>query len=71
MNAPARKLRSRDLQARSGVVGKTLGRWVKGGVLPEPMRINRLRYWDEAELDRVDSARGSSPLLAQTTRPFG
>jgi len=32
-------------------------RWVDKGILPKPMVINKLRYWDEDELDRRDQER--------------
>jgi hypothetical protein len=36
---------------------RTIDRWVKKRILPEPEYINGLRYWDESELDRCDAAR--------------
>jgi predicted site-specific integrase-resolvase len=47
----ARKLTSRVLQARYGVVDRTIDRWVEAGILPVPMRINKIRYWDETRKD--------------------
>jgi predicted site-specific integrase-resolvase len=38
--------------ARYGVVDRTIDRWTKAGILPEPLVINRRRYWDEEELER-------------------
>ena len=53
----ARKLNSRALQQRYGVVTRTIDRWVEAGVLPPPMVINKIRYWDEAELEARDRDR--------------
>jgi DNA-binding transcriptional MerR regulator len=43
--------------ARYGVTSRTIDRWLETGVLPQPMRINKVRYWDEAALDAADLAR--------------
>jgi predicted DNA-binding transcriptional regulator AlpA len=53
----SRKLTSRALQQRYGVVDKTIDRWVATGVLPEPTRINGNRYWDEEEVEQRDRER--------------
>jgi len=55
----ARKLTARALQERYGVVDRTLDRWVKAGILPEPMRINHRRYWDSDEVEARDRARSA------------
>ena len=52
-----RKLTARALCERYGVVSKTIDRWTETGILPKPMRINRYRYWDLAELEAFDRAR--------------
>jgi len=53
-----RKLRTQDVCARYGYVcSRTVDRWVDKGILPKPMVINKLRYWDEDELDRRDQER--------------
>jgi predicted DNA-binding transcriptional regulator AlpA len=56
----SRKLTSRALQQRYSVVNRTIDRWVETGVLPEPLRINRIRYWDEAEIEQLERDRMSS-----------
>jgi predicted DNA-binding transcriptional regulator AlpA len=56
---PSRRLPTRDVCARYGVVARTVDRWVETGVLPKPMRINRVRYWDLLELEEFDRARMS------------
>ena len=60
----ARKLTARALQERYGVVDRTLDRWVKAGILPEPMRINHRRYWDEAQVEERDRARSERAIAA-------
>jgi predicted DNA-binding transcriptional regulator AlpA len=52
-----RKLPTRALCERYGITTRTIDRWVEAGVLPQPFRINRARYWDEAELEAADRAR--------------
>jgi predicted site-specific integrase-resolvase len=46
-----RKLTSRALAERYGVCSRTLDRWTEAGILPEPMRINKVRYWDVQEIE--------------------
>jgi hypothetical protein len=52
-----RKLTCRALTERYGVVDRTIDRWVATGVLPEPMRINSIRYWDLDELEEFERER--------------
>jgi predicted DNA-binding transcriptional regulator AlpA len=52
-----RKLTSRAMSLRYGVSGKTIDRWTEDGILPSPMRINNVRYWDEEEVDQRDRER--------------
>jgi predicted DNA-binding transcriptional regulator AlpA len=52
-----RLIDSADLCARYGRVARTLDRWIESGDLPKPIYIRKLRYWDEAELDKFDDAR--------------
>lgn len=52
-----RKLTCRALTERYGVVDRTIDRWVATGVLPEPMRINSIRYWDLGELEEFERER--------------
>ena len=53
----ARKLTSRALQQRYGVVDRTIDRWTEAGILPEPLRINKIRYWDETEIEKRERER--------------
>jgi DNA-binding transcriptional MerR regulator len=48
---------ARRLCERYGVVPRTIDRWLEVGLLPEPLRINSIRYWDEAEIDQRDRER--------------
>ena len=61
----ARKLTSR-LQARYGVVDRTIDRWVEAGILPVPMRINKIRYWDETEIEQLERERMAKALSIAT-----
>ena len=58
-----RKLRAQAVCARYGISTKTVDRWVQTGILPAPMVINNVRYWDEDEIDRRDAER-----MAETNR---
>jgi DNA-binding transcriptional MerR regulator len=45
---------------RRGVTTKTLDRWVDAGILPEPDRINKRKYFDpntEPRRDRDDTTK--------------
>jgi DNA-binding transcriptional MerR regulator len=59
-----RKLTSRALQQRYGVVDRTIDRWTEAGILPEPMRINKVRYWDEQEIEQLDRERAAKAIDA-------
>jgi predicted DNA-binding transcriptional regulator AlpA len=56
-NFPNKMLTSRSLCERYGVVAKTLDRWVQAGILPQPMWINRRRYWDVKDVETFDRDR--------------
>ena len=45
-------LPARDVLARYGIVDRTADRWVESGILPDPIRINNRRYWDEEALEQ-------------------
>jgi DNA-binding transcriptional MerR regulator len=60
----SQKLTSRALQQRYGVVDRTIDRWTEAGILPEPMRINKVRYWDEQEIERLDRERSAKAIGA-------
>jgi predicted DNA-binding transcriptional regulator AlpA len=47
----------RVLQQRYGVSDRTIDRWLETGILPEPLRINKVRYWDEAEIETAERKR--------------
>ena len=44
---------------RYAVTDRTIDRWLKLGILPEPLRINRYRYWRVADLERFERERVS------------
>jgi hypothetical protein len=55
-----KRLRSRDVRARyNDISERTLSRWERDPVLgfPQPMVINRRKFWNENELDAFDAAR--------------
>jgi hypothetical protein len=37
-------------------------RWVEAGILPEPMRVNRVRYWDLDQLEEMERERMAKAL---------
>jgi hypothetical protein len=45
-----RMLPTRLVCKRYCIVDRTINRWIDKGILPEPLRINGLRYWRESEL---------------------
>jgi hypothetical protein len=53
-----RKIPSRMVQQRYSVSDRTLDRWLRDPKMgfPEPVYINRRRYFEEAELDDFDRA---------------
>lgn len=45
---------------RYGVTDRTIDRWLERGILPEPLRINRYRYWRVSDLERFERERMSA-----------
>jgi len=39
------------------------------GILPEPMRINNVRYWDEIEIEQRERERMSAVVNLKPTAP--
>jgi predicted DNA-binding transcriptional regulator AlpA len=54
------KLQTRALCERYGVTTRTIDRWVETGVLPQPFRINRVRYWHEGDVEAFDQSRATA-----------
>jgi hypothetical protein len=54
------KLTTRHLCERYGIVSRTVDRWTEARILPEPLRINRYRYWDLDEVEQRERE-GMSP----------
>jgi hypothetical protein len=52
-----RKLTTKLLCERYSVCDRTIDRWTETGVLPKPMVINRIRFWDEEEIEARDQER--------------
>jgi DNA-binding transcriptional MerR regulator len=57
---PSRKLPARAVADRYGVSLKTVDRWLETNLLPAPLRINRYRYWDLADLEAFEQSRMSA-----------
>ena len=55
---------TRDVCTRYGRSDRTIDRWIQEGVLPKPVRIQKLRYWDKADLDQRDEARKAGVAAA-------
>ena len=49
-------MQSRQVRAALGDVSDmTIWRWVKAGILPEPIKINSRNYWRQSEVIRLQS----------------
>jgi predicted site-specific integrase-resolvase len=46
-----RKVTVRYICERFGIVDRTVDRWIETGILPEPIYINKRRYFDLQEVD--------------------
>ena len=57
-----RKLPTRLMCERYGVVDRTINRWEKTGVIPQAEWINGRKYWDEERVEKRDRER----MLVQT-----
>jgi predicted DNA-binding transcriptional regulator AlpA len=68
MHQPAtdRLLRSRAVQERYGITDRTLDHWLADPELgfPQPLIINRLRYFREAELASWERQRAAETASA-------
>jgi hypothetical protein len=56
-----RKVPARYLCQKYGVVDRTIDRWVATGILPQPVYINKIRYFDLEEVDRRMANRNEGP----------
>jgi hypothetical protein len=63
-----RKLPTRLMCERYGVVDRTINRWEETGVIPHAEWINGRKYWDQEEVEKRDHER----MLVQTGKgkPF-
>jgi predicted DNA-binding transcriptional regulator AlpA len=52
-----RLLSLRFVCQRYNVADRTIDRWLESKILPEPIRINRLRYWRLSDLERFERER--------------
>ena len=55
----SRKLTSKAVAERYDVTIRTVERWTDAGILPQPMRINHIKYWDEEEIAQTERERMS------------
>lgn len=56
--ALGRKLLTAKLVAeRYGVNLKTIDRWTEADILPQPLRVNHRRYWNEFEIEQRERER--------------
>jgi DNA-binding transcriptional MerR regulator len=58
--ATGEKLQTKHLCERYKVSDRTVDRWVAEGILPQPVRINRYRYWSLDEVESFDRARSQA-----------
>jgi len=56
-----RKVTVRYICQRFGIVDRTVDRWVETGILPQPVYINKIRYFDLEEVDRRMAHRNEGP----------
>ena len=59
-DASVRMLPMGQVCRRYGVTDRTIDRWLERGILPQPLRINRYRYWRESDLQRFERERFSA-----------
>jgi predicted DNA-binding transcriptional regulator AlpA len=61
----------RAMVERYSVTERTIDRWLTSGILPEPLRINGIRYWRLGELEQRERARmGSQAPKSKTRKQF-
>ena len=47
-----------------GVSDMSIWRWIKSGILPEPLRINGQRYWSDEQLEEARARLSGKELEA-------
>ena len=62
-----RLLRMGEVCKRYSVTDRTIDRWLSSGILPEPVRINRWRYWRVSDLEHFEAARITSKSEDKTS----
>ena len=50
---------TRAMAEMHGVCVRSVERWVEAGRLPEPMRINRRKFWPAGTMAKTDDATAS------------
>jgi predicted DNA-binding transcriptional regulator AlpA len=56
-----RKITVRYLCQRYGVCDRTIDRWIEIGILPKPIYINKIRYFDLQEVDERMAKHSEGP----------
>jgi hypothetical protein len=56
-----KKVTVRFLCQPYGIVDRTVDRWIETGVLPKPIYINKIRYFDLQEVDERMANRNEGP----------
>jgi predicted site-specific integrase-resolvase len=54
--ADERLLSTRKLRERYGVTDRTILRWERAGILPDPTWIRKRKHWRLSELERAERA---------------
>jgi hypothetical protein len=68
MSDPQKLLPMRAMVDRYSVTERTIDRWLDSGILPEPLRINGIRYWRLGELELRERERMGSQTPKSKTR---
>jgi predicted site-specific integrase-resolvase len=51
-----RMLPTRMICARYGICARTVSRWLEAGILPQPLRVNGVRYWRQREIEQREAS---------------
>ena len=46
-------LRTDDIRQIFGIGATTMWRWVSNGTLPKPIKVGRLNFWRQSDIDQV------------------
>jgi DNA-binding transcriptional MerR regulator len=68
-NSRGGMLPTRLICARYNITNRTVDRWEKNGILPTPVRINGVRYWQQHELERRERELLKTRSKTKTAEP--